>query len=88
MMQIISDEYIKFIKDINLNKKSASKNYYIIIKNNINNEKIAIEELNEKYIKIKEALSRCGNKTINLNKNEIKEILFSFFNVRIYYSKN
>lgn len=87
-MQIISDEYINFIKDINLNKKSASKNYYIIIKNNINIEKIAIEELNEKYIKIKEALSRCGNKTINLNKDEIKEILFSFFNVRIYYSKN
>lgn len=89
-IKFISEEYIKFIKEINLNKKSASKNYYIIVKNKNNNENFNIiqEELNEKYIKIKEALSRCGNKVINLNKAEIKEIFFSFLNTRIYYSKN
>lgn len=89
-IKYISDKYINFIKEININKKSASKSYYIIIKNKNNNEdyKIIIEELNEKYIKIKEALSKCGNKVINLNKEEIKEILFSFLNTRIFYSKN
>lgn len=86
-LQIISENYINFINNINLNKKSASKNYYIIIKSKNNDEGIVKEELNEKYIKIKEALARCGNKTINLNKEEIKEILFSFFNVRLFYLK-
>lgn len=86
-IKIISEEYIKFIKNINLDKKSASKNYYIIIKNNQQCNDLIIEELNEKYIKIKDALSKCGNKVINLNKNEVKEILFSFLNTRIYYLK-
>ena len=87
-MQSVAERYIKFINNINLNKKSASKNYYIIIKNNNDNEKIISEELNEKYLKIKEALSKCGNKVIDLNKEEVIEILFSFFNLRINYLKN
>jgi len=87
-IQKISEEYIKFINNINQNKKSASKNYYIIIKNNNENEKIVFEDLNEKYIKIKEALSRCGNKVFTLEKEEVIEILYSFLNVRVYNLKN
>ncbi len=87
----ISDNYIKYIKELNQNKKSSNKNFYIIIKNPKENEKIEkeeeniIEELNEKYFKIKECLARCGNvvKDIN-NKEQIKELLFSFINRRIY----
>ena len=63
----LSKQYIDFIQNINKEKKSSSKNFYIVIKNsnkdkkeNIN-EEIIIQDLNEKYFKIKECLSRCGN---------------------------
>ena len=50
-----------------------------------NNEDIINDDLNEKFLKIKECLIRCGNKVINLNnKKEIQEIIFSFINSRIY----
>lgn len=87
-IKIISQEYIKFINSLNSGKKASSKNYYIILKSISIDQKIAIEELKEKYIKVKETLSKCGNKVINLEKNEIINILFSFFNVRMYYLKN
>ena len=84
----ISDDYIKFINKLNSSKTSSSKDFYIIIsntKNVENNEDIINDELNEKFLKIKECLTRCGNKVINLNnKKEVKEIIFSFFNSRIY----
>lgn len=92
----ISERYINFLEEINLNKKSATKNYYIIIKkekkiiekNNIENikniENIIFDELNENFLKIKDTLSRCGNLVINIDdKNMCKNILFSFF-----YPKN
>ena len=91
----ISVNYINFIQEINNSKKSSSKNFYIIISNseevhNKNNSiDIIYEELNEKYLKIRECLSRCGNITYSLNtEEEIKELLFSFFNVRINLVKN
>ena len=87
-IKIISQQYIKFINSLNSSKKASSKNYYIILKSINIDQKIAIEELKEKYIKVKETLSKCGNKVINLEKNEIINILFSFFNVRMYYLKN
>lgn len=88
----ISKEYIDFLEEINLKRKSATKNYYIIIKkqkklierNNIENikniENAIFDELNENFLKIKDTLSRCGNLVINIdNKNICKNILFSFF---------
>ena len=87
----IYNNYFKFIKNINSNNKSSSKNFYIIVnqeseflKNNpkTNNESINIEKLNEKYFKIKETLTRCGNFVYELNKEETIQILFSFFNKR------
>ena len=90
----ISNQYIEYIKKIKKKKKSSSKNFYIIIRNsneelnleyNKDIEKIASQDLNDKYFKIKECLSRIGNNVKNLeNKEEIKEVLFSFFNSRIF----
>ena len=83
----ISENYIEFIKKINQEKNSSSKNFFVIVKNenknNLKEEEINISELNEKYFKIKECLSRCGNNVIQIEeKEELKEILFSFFNTR------
>ena len=83
----ISQNYIEYIKELNKRKKSSTKNYFIIIKSNKYNneidnyENIANNELLEKYLKIKDCLSRCGNTVIDINnKKEIIEILFSFLN--------
>lgn len=89
--QNLYEEYIKYIKKINSENKSSSKNFYIIIhqndeilnKNpNYNNEKIIIDNLNEKYFKIKESLSRCGNFIYEIEKKETIDILYSFLNCR------
>lgn len=84
----ISENYIQYIKELNKNKKSSNKNFYIIIRNPKEIQKIEnviIDELNDKYFKIKECLSRCGNIVRDINKKEeIKELLASFINRRIY----
>jgi len=79
--------YINFIQKINNEKKSSSKNYFIIIKENKNleieaSEEIIIQNLNDKYFKIKDALARCGNKVFENNKEEIINILFSFLKLK------
>ena len=87
-----SKKYIKYIKELNDNKKSSSKNFYIIIKyknnNEINNIKnYAYQELNDRYFKIKDYLSRCGNIVEDFSNNKkIKKILISFLNKRQYYN--
>lgn len=86
----ISENYIEYINKINLNKKSSSKNFYIIISKNIPKEQefnesfeIIKSDLKEKYFKIKECLSRCGNSVYEINqKKEILKIMNSFFNTR------
>lgn len=88
----ISEEYINYLNKLNINKKSAIKNFYIIIKkdkkniekNNLENiknmENIIFDELNDNYLKIKDTLSRCGNLIFDINNKEVcKNILFSFF---------
>lgn len=78
-----SKNYLKFIKERNDKNKSASKNIYLIIKNNTENlEENIIQELNEKYFKIKDCLIRCGNNVYECGKEETKNILFSFLNLR------
>ena len=75
-------------------KKSSSKDFYIIISNekiknneNINSYEIIKNDLKEKYFKIKECLSRCGNSVIEINEKEkIEEIFFSFLNTRNYFN--
>lgn len=88
----LSENYINFIQNLNYQKKSSSKNFYLIISsqsNSENNYLNSIEnieiDLNEKYLKIKECLARCGNDAINIkDKKEITDIIFSFFNMRKY----
>lgn len=93
-IQEISKKYIQYIKNLNHNKKSSTKNFYIILKYKnenkelINIEDYAIEELNDKYFKIKDCLSRCGNIVTDYNeKNQVISILFSFLNSRIYFNQ-
>ena len=76
---------INYIKEINDNKQSTAKRFFIIIKTNTKKEEEHIQqELGEKYLKIKENLERCGNKVQEIEtKEETKEILFSFYNKRL-----
>lgn len=85
----IANNYIEYIKYLNQKKESSKKKFFILIKNsNIkkqidNNENRIINELNEKYFKIKESLIRCGNDVINIDHSEeIVEILKSFINLK------
>lgn len=87
----ISEDYIDYINQLNMNQKSSTKNFYIILKKqkNIkeknlegikNKQSIIFDELNDKFLKIKDSLSRCGNLVVDINnKNICKEVLFSFF---------
>lgn len=83
----ISKNYINYIKNLNSNKLSSSKNFYILIENSkiekmsYEKEEIIINDLNEKFYKIKEGLSRCGNIVVEINeKKETINILKSFYN--------
>ena len=84
----ISENYIEYIYQNNLKRKSASKNFFIIIyyennmkKDYIETEEIIKNDLKEKYFKIKESLSRCGNYVEEIiDSNEIQKLFLSFFN--------
>ena len=81
----IAEKYIKNIQDLNSNNKSDSKQFFILIKQlqNNNKEEICIDELNEKYFKIKEALSRCGNNLYSVNtENEVKDIFKKYLFIK------
>ena len=85
----ISNFYVEYIKNKNKTQNSSSKNFYILIssqfENNENefNIKQMREDLNNKYLKIKDALSRCGNLVFEIDtRKEAEEILYSFFNLR------
>ena len=83
----ISENYIKFIQTLNYSRNSATKDFYLIISNenleNFNSIEIIENDLKEKYFKIKECLSRCGNDVIELNnKNQIYKIFYSLLNTR------
>ena len=89
-LEKISENYINYINKINTIKKSSSKNFYIIISKKISKEQDFNEsfefiknDLKEKYFKIKECLSRCGNSVFEVNtKEEVLMIMNSFFNTR------
>lgn len=89
-LEKIANDYIEYINKINSNKKSSSKNFYLIISKKISKEKeykesfeIIKNDLKEKYFKIRECLSRCGNSVFEINtKEESLKIINSFFNTR------
>ena len=88
----LSEKYINYIKKLNIEKKSSSKNFYILIreipenkkqKTDDNIQKIIFDKLNDKYFNIKECLSRCGNVVIDISDKKMTEkILYSFLNSR------
>ncbi len=88
-LEKISENYIEYINKINSSKKSSSKNFYIIISKKISKEEynesfeIVKNDLKEKYFKIKECLSRCGNSVFEINtKEETIKVINSFLNTR------
>ena len=84
----IKNNYIKYIKKINIIQKSSAKRFYIIINTYEKIQENANEELNEKYLKIKENLSHCGNGVDEIkNKENLIQILGSFFNKRVQEKK-
>lgn len=90
----IYSNYIDYINNLNKKNKSSSKNFYIILdfiyQKEFSNEifpnesekQIIINNLNDKYFKLKECLSRMNNLCIELNKDEVVKVLYSFFNKR------
>ena len=85
----ISNCYIEYIQNKNQIQNTSSKNFYILIysqtENNTNEIDIKTikEDLNNKYFKIKETLSRCGNTVLDVdNKKDVEKILYSFYNFR------
>ena len=92
----IAENYIDYIQKLNLNRRSSSKNFYIVIADNIDkkinileSEEIIKNDLKEKYFKIKECLSRSGNLVSELsNQKEIEELFFSLLNTRKNLNNN
>ncbi len=84
-IKTISKNYINYINEINNNRKSTAKRFFIIVKAiNKKDEESTKQELEEKFLKIKETLERCGNRVEEIQKKEeTVEILFSFFNKRL-----
>ena len=92
----ISEKYIDFIKKTNKEKKSSSKNFYILIKEipenkkqktDDNIQKIIFDKLNDKYFNIKECLSRCGNVVINISDKKTQKKYYILFLIleKIYW---
>lgn len=81
------DSYISYIKTKNTEKLSSVKDFYIVFNSKKipeNQEKNTFIDLNEKYYKIKDSLSRCGNSVFEIkDKNEIKNIIGEFFYKKI-----
>lgn len=87
----ISENYIKFIQKLNYSTNLSSKDFYVIISNekieSFNSLEIIENDLKEKYFKIKECLSRCGNETLEIdNKKNIIEIFYSLLNTRKFFN--
>ena len=84
----IANNYIKYINKINSERKSSSKDFYIIISNEIKDKKyysqteeVLKKDLKEKYFKIKECLSRSGNLVSEVStKKDVEKLLYYFLN--------
>ena len=95
-LEKIAKNYIEYINKINLTRKSSSKDFYIIISNEINkktnliqSEEIIKNDLKEKYFKIKECLSRLGNSVVELdNKKDVEKLFYSLLNTRKNLNNN
>lgn len=82
----LKTEYIKFIEQKSIENDSSLKVFYIVVEYLISNRdenfSIAKNSLNDKFFKIKESLSRCGNIVYgSWKKEETFNILKSFYNI-------
>ena len=84
----ISNKFIEYIQEKNLILNSSFKNFYILISSQIENDndfsvKAIKEDLKNKYLIIKDTLSKCGNFISDVdNRKEVERILYSFYNFR------
>jgi len=85
----IANSYIEYVINNNIVQNSSSKNFFILISSQFEknlddiNIKSAREDLNSKYSKIKDSLSRCGNLVFDVNnRGDVKKLLYSFYNFR------
>ena len=81
--QEIKEKYIEYVKKLNEERKSSNKNFYLIIKetSNEDSEELKIKNLQNKYIKLKDSLSRCGNIVSEYtDEKSIVELFYSLFN--------
>ena len=89
-LEKIANNYINYIQQINLTRKSSSKDFYIILSDTINkkmnifeSEEIIKNDLKEKYFKVKECLARSGNLVSELSSSkEVEKLFFSLLNTR------
>lgn len=92
----LSNNYIQFIEYLNQQKKSSTKNFFILLKKSPENKEITeftetniINNLNDEYFILKECIMRCGNRVVEIeNKEEAKKIIKSFLKKeKINFSK-
>ena len=85
----IFSNYINFLQIQNKERNSSSKNFFILVNYQIKEKeeyqiKFIRDNLNEKYFKIKDSLSRCGNLVFDIStKKEAEKTLYSFCNLRM-----
>lgn len=92
MIQTLQKQYSRYVKEFSSQIQSSSKKFFLVIETSEltakqeSNDKIALEELNEKYHKIKECLARCGNEVSDYSsKLQVEEILQSFINKKEFF---
>lgn len=81
-LEKIKINYIHFLEQLNERNQSTFKNFYFIIDSENKKEKSersVFQELQEKFLKIKEGLSRCGNVIQECSEEETIQIIRSFF---------
>ena len=85
-LKLIQENYKKYIFELSSNKNCSSKNFYILISisKRENTEMLEIEEIfNDNILKIKETLSKCGNKIVEIKEKElIENVIKTFFKVK------
>ena len=81
----IAEKYLQYLKQLNNSQKSSRKKFYIILQSDLANPELQEDELKEKYLKIKECLSRCGNMVYEITeKKETITLLQSFLQARSF----
>ena len=87
-LQKLSKSYVEYIQQLNKERKSSCKEFYIMLKENfttkkgileLNEQDILCERLSDHYFKIKECLSRCGNIVTHSESREMTNIILKSF---------